>query len=245
MHFSNELPDMIIFDCGNTLAHESAPDFLHGWQAVFQYIDTNPDSVTPQQAKELADNLWQRFSGHRSLSALHQDAFEIHEWHQLRTVFDALALKTSLPLSEIEVILMDHSSPCKPVPYAAELLRTLELLGIRTGVISNIGWSGQALTHRLSKLFPTHHFEFIMASSEYGIRKPDPLLFQIAIQKARLPAWKIWFCGDNLQADIAGAHSAGIFPVWYQTTQDVSLPFPYLRVSNWREIINLLIAARQ
>ena len=140
---------MIIFDYGDTLAHESAPDFLYGWQAVFQYIDTNPDSVTPQQAKELADSLWQRFSGHRSLSALYQDSFEIHEWHQLRTVFDALALKSSLPLSEIEVILMDHSSPCEPVPYAAELLRTLELLGIRTGVISNIGWSGQALAHRI------------------------------------------------------------------------------------------------
>ncbi|MEY8310685.1 HAD family hydrolase [Oscillospiraceae bacterium 42-9] len=244
MRFSNlTKPDMIVFDYGGTLAQEPPPDFLRGWRAVFRYICKNPDGVAPEEAHQLADGLWQRFSGSRSLSAIRKGGFEIHEWHQLRTVFDALDLEPTLSLGDMEVVLMDHSSPSEPVPLAAELLELLDRLKISTGVISNIGWSGQALEHRLKDLFPSHRFAFVLASSEYGIRKPDPLLFQIALKKARLPGGKIWFCGDNPQADIQGAQAAGMFPVWYQAGQkDGALGFPHLAIASWRELMEALAA---
>ena len=124
-----------------------------------------------------------------------------------------------------------------------DLGELLDRLKISTGVISNIGWSGQALEHRLKDLFPSHRFAFVLASSEYGIRKPDPLLFQIALKKARLPGGKIWFCGDNPQADIQGAQAAGMFPVWYQAGQkDGALGFPHLAIASWRELMEALAA---
>lgn len=234
---------MILFDYGDTLAWEPVPDFLQGWQAVFQFVTENPDGATPEDAKQIGDELWQRFSGSRSLSASRKGGWEIHEWQQLRTVLEALGLKTSVSLAEIEIILMENACPSYLKPYAMEMMNFLYEQKIRTGVISNIGWSGNALAHRLSRLFPSHTFEVVIASSEYGIRKPNPLLFQIALKKAGLPAESVWFCGDNLQADVYGAHGAGIFPVWYKEFVgglDEGPDFPHLAVMSWRELTDRL-----
>ncbi len=55
-------PGMVLFDYGDTLARESAPDFPRGWRAVFKYVRAKPEDVGPKEAYELADSLWRRFS---------------------------------------------------------------------------------------------------------------------------------------------------------------------------------------
>ncbi len=231
---------MVLFDYGGTLARETAPDFLRGWRAVFRYVGKNPEGATPEQTHQLADSLWLRFSGLRCPAGSRPGGAEMHEWHQLQTVFDALAIEPARPLGEMERVLMEHACPCEPAPLAAELLALLDRQGIPTGVVSNIGWSGQALAGRLEELFPEHRFAFVLASSEYGIRKPDPLLFQIALQKARVPAKKVWFCGDSLEADMEGAQGAGMFPVWFRPGEGAAPAFPCLAVEGWGELAALL-----
>lgn len=63
---------------------------------------------------------------------------------------------------------------------------------------------------------PDSRFEFVIASSEYMVRKPNPRIFRLALQKAGLSPDRVWFCGDNVRADVEGAHAAGLFPVWYE-----------------------------
>ena len=133
-------PEMVLFDYGDTLAWEPVPNFLRGWQAVFQHVCAKPEGVGPEEANALADSLWRRFS--RSLSAARKGGWEIHEWQQLRTVAEALGIEFSLSLPEIETVLMDNSCPSHPHPGTAEMLDFLHRQGIMTGVISNIGWSG-------------------------------------------------------------------------------------------------------
>lgn len=91
---------------------------------------------------------------------------------------------------------------------------------IRSGVISNIGWSGSALTERINRLLPKNKFEFIIASSDYMFRKPSPMIFELALKKAGLNASDVWFCGDNIKADIEGSAGVGIFPVWYEKNEN-------------------------
>ena len=62
-------PEMVLFDYGDTLAWEPVPNFLRGWQAVFQHVCAKPEGVGPEEANALADSLWRRFSHSRSLSA--------------------------------------------------------------------------------------------------------------------------------------------------------------------------------
>lgn len=239
-------PEMVLFDYGDTLAWEPVPNFLRGWQAVFQHVCAKPEGVGPEEANALADSLWRRFSHSRSLSAARKGGWEIHEWQQLRTVAEALGIEFSLSLPEIETVLMDNSCPSHPHPGTAEMLDFLHRQGIMTGVISNIGWSGNALARRLDRLFPAHSFVFVLASSEYGIRKPDPLLFQIALRKAGLPPEKVWYCGDSFSFDVRGAHSAGIFPVWLNRggNEPEEADFPYLTVSGWEKLTDILAPSR-
>ncbi len=236
-------PEMILFDYGDTLIQESQPDYLRGWQAVFQYVEKNPDGATPEQAERFSARLWERyFIGRRSNSS--RSGLEVHEWHMLRTILDFLGVEVPLPMEEIEKLLWQNTVSTFPTPHLCELLAFLRSQNIRTGVISNIGWSGRALCWQLERLFPDHTFEFVIASSEYGIRKPDPILFQIALQKARLPASSVWFCGDNMEKDICGCHSAGMFPVYYQgakaskDSREEPL-FSYLRISDWKDMLSL------
>lgn len=88
-----------------------------------------------------------------------------------------------------------------------------------------------------------------MTSSDYLVRKPNRLLFEIALQKAGLPADEVWYCGDSPQADIEGAAQVGMTPVWYDNDtgrddpkrSDVQPPLcAHLHIREWRELIDLL-----
>ena len=57
-------------------------------------------------------------------------------------------------------------------------------------------------------------FQFIVFSQDYGIEKPNPKLFQIALEKARCSKKQLLHVGDSLQDDISGANNAGIKSVW-------------------------------
>lgn len=136
------------------------------------------------------------------------------------------------------------------MPFVEEMLDCLKEKGIRSGVISNIGWSGNALTERINRLLPKNQFEFIIASSEYGIRKPDSMIFELALQKANLPPGNVWYCGDNVKADVYGARSAGIFPVFYEDetvenpfqgqNEGLQIDFDHIHIHSWVEMMNIL-----
>ena len=135
----------------------------------------------------------------------------------------------------------------QPTPGSTEMLLTLQNMGIRTGVISNLCWSGNALSERLRKAFPEHNFEFIMTTSEYIFRKPDKHIFELALRKAGLNANEVWYCGNDIEIDIFGAHEAGLFPVLYDDRRvpsavyeknDVIKPnFSYKSIKSWNELI--------
>lgn len=239
-------PEMILFDYGRTLLHENGFDLLRGERALFRHVISNPDNITPEQANALDNELFSREN------ELRKNGFEPHEIPLLRLKYEYLGIKFDVDIEQAEKILWDNASVGERMPHVDELLECLDINGIRSGVISNIGWSGRALSERINRLLPENRFEFIMASSEYGLRKPDRLLFGAAMKKARLPAEKIWYCGDNISADIIGAHGAGIFPVHYEEltvenpfsaqNSGISVDFEYLHIHSWKEMIKILDA---
>ena len=81
------------------------------------------------------------------------------------------------------------------------------------------------------------------------MRKPNRILFDIALQKAGVSSDEIWYCGDNPQAYIEGAAQVDIYPVWYDNDTDKDykdrsnerLPHcEYLLIHEWNEMIDLL-----
>jgi YjjG family noncanonical pyrimidine nucleotidase len=55
----------------------------------------------------------------------------------------------------------------------------------------------------------------LIASEDVGFSKPDPEIFRIALERAGVSADRAVMLGDSWENDVAGAHAAGIRPVWF------------------------------
>lgn len=222
------------------------PDFepFNGNKAIYPYISENPHNISLEEFSEYLLTLFDE------IRALRGELIEIHEHTFLRSVLEHFDMKLSIPINEAEWIIWNGISRGVPTPGAVEMLKQLRDLNIRTGVISNLCWSGAALTRRLSETFPDHRFDFILTSSEYIFRKPDHHIFDMAIHKAGLVTSDIWYCGNDIAVDVVGAYNAGIFPVFYDDRSVPSkihekndaqkLDIPYLHLDNWKNLINIL-----
>jgi putative hydrolase of the HAD superfamily len=237
-------PKMILFDYGDTLLCEPGFDFLRGEEALFGYIKSNKNNLTPKQVCDFSQELFERIGVVRELG------LELHEWQLQRFLYEYLEIELSISLPEAEKIFWYHVSAGAMMPNAGRIIDYINANDIRSGVISNIGFSGAALTERINRLLPQNKFEFIIASSEYMFRKPNPMLFELALKKAGLNANDVWFCGDNIKADVDGSVAVGIFPVWYEDQtmenpsrkqyKDAVPDCDHLHIHDWLELIDVL-----
>lgn len=239
-------PEMILFDYGHTLLCEPGFDARRCEEAAFPYIVKNPQNLTAEQIYAEVQQQFVRFQKARD------NGIEIHQWQFMRLIYEYLGLTFSISYEELEEIEWMAASPGAVMPNTEKMLAYLDNAKIRTAVISNIGWSEQALTRRINRLLPNNRFEFIMASSENAVRKPDRMLFDTALRKARLKPEQVWYCGDSMKADVIGAHEAGIYPVLYegsapedgnpvlQENAGVQTAFDYLHIYDWNDLIGVL-----
>ena len=240
-------PKMVIFDYGHTLLYEPGFDFLRGEEALFRYIKNNKNGLTVNEVCDFSQEIFAK------ISAVREMGLDLHEWQFQRFLYEYLEIELSITLPEAEKIFWDNTSAGAIMPNADRMLEYINSKCIRSAVISNIVFSGAALTERINRLLPQNKFEFVIASSEYMFRKPCPLLFELALKKAGLPANDVWFCGDNAKADVEGAAAVGIFPVWYEdeTVEDsrrerrerregVVPQCEHLHIHNWIDLIKVL-----
>ena len=86
------------------------------------------------------------------------------------------------------------------------------------------------------------YFQFVVLVQDYGIRKPDPQLFEIAIGRARCTKRQLLHVGDSCQNDIIGAKRAGVRSVWLnrQGTDNQTGPQPDYEISSLSELTEVL-----
>src|SRR3954464_8677097 len=95
-------------------------------------------------------------------------------------------------------------------PDSAPALRALRDAGIRTVVVSNWDWS---LHERLHETGLATLVDVALASAEGGAAKPDGGTCRAARGRAGAAAHEAWHAGDTPEADVAGAHAAGLAPI--------------------------------
>lgn len=237
-------PQMIIFDYGHTLLYEPDWNTDRGNEALLKYAVKNPNNCTVEDITKGAELI---FGEH--VAKVRKQGYDISGQIANRTLYDYLGIEFSLTPTEMETVFWDNASAGAIMPGADNLLDYLNENGIRTAVISNLLWSGEALIKRLNRLLPDNKFEFVMTSSDYFISKPNRILFDIALQKAGLSAEDVWYCGDNPQNDVGGAAQVGIFPVWYDNSVDKDYidrtnekhpQCDHLYIKEWCEMIDVL-----
>ena len=57
-------------------------------------------------------------------------------------------------------------------------------------------------------------FSFVLLAVECGIAKPDPRIFELAMDKCGCEASQVIHVGDSLRSDVSGANGCGIRSVW-------------------------------
>jgi HAD superfamily hydrolase (TIGR01662 family) len=97
-------------------------------------------------------------------------------------------------------------------PAAPEVFAELKKLGYRLGLISN---SDGSIAGSIKKIGLTHFFDCILDSHVVGAEKPDPRIFELALQQLGLPAERCVYVGDNYDRDVIGARGVGITPILF------------------------------
>jgi putative hydrolase of the HAD superfamily len=105
-------------------------------------------------------------------------------------------------------------------------LDMLENHGIRTAVVSN--WDCR-LPRLLERLGLAERFEFILTSAQAGFRKPDPRIFEAALNRLGLLASRVVHVGDSYEDDIIGAKSAGVTAVLIERQGNQETDCPAIR----------------
>jgi putative hydrolase of the HAD superfamily len=110
----------------------------------------------------------------------------------------------------------------REVRGAAALLKSVRERGARVGVVSNNLLQEQRDKLRCCGL--DAHVDVLVVSGETGISKPDPRIFEIALEGLGCRAEESVMIGDSYDADIAGAIAAGIRPIWFSRSPGAVAP---------------------
>jgi HAD superfamily hydrolase (TIGR01509 family) len=94
----------------------------------------------------------------------------------------------------------------EPLPGARETLEDLRARGIELAVVSN--WDC-ALPEHVERAGLSHLFTTIVASAVVGVEKPDPGIFQVALEHLGVTAGRLLHIGDEAN-DEQGAAAAGV-----------------------------------
>lgn len=102
-------------------------------------------------------------------------------------------------------------------PGCRDGIRRLAETGVRLGLISNAdGLIGERLRDlEILQVGPGLgvEVECVIDSGVVGVMKPDPRIFQIALDALGLDADDAWYIGDLPGIDVVGARRAGLHPV--------------------------------
>jgi len=99
------------------------------------------------------------------------------------------------------------------------LLESLRELGLRLGLVSNAFDPGWLLHRDLEQMGIAQRLDFSVFSSEVGLRKPHPAIFERALEALQVEAERSLFVGDRLYEDVRGAAEVGMTTVqalWFR-----------------------------
>lgn len=94
-----------------------------------------------------------------------------------------------------------------PIPGVVEAVGRLADSGVRVAVVSN---SDGSVEESLTRAGYDGLFEFVIDSELVGVKKPDPAIFEIALEQLGMDRASVWYVGDSEYHDVGGARAAGL-----------------------------------
>ena len=202
-------PRAVIFDFGDTLLREGPTDFLAGAGAVLALARPPVRPGAAELAAALGDLMADLDPRRRSAQ------IEVPPAAVRCLVYEPLGLAFDCEPVELEWAFWSAATSWSPEPGVHEALAALVARGVPCAVLSNSMFSAVTVSRQLGASGVTAPFRFVMTSSEFVLRKPHRRLFQLAAARLGEDPAGIWFVGDSIDYDVAGAADAGLVPLWY------------------------------
>jgi FMN phosphatase YigB (HAD superfamily) len=134
----------------------------------------------------------------------------------------------------------------EPVPTSREGLQALADTGVRLGIVSNAdGLMAQRLAQlELCQVGPGVgvEVECVVDSGNVGVMKPDPRIFEAAVDLLGLQVEQVWYVGDMPAIDVVGARRAGIRP-FLMDPLGLHLDASYERVPSLAALADLITSS--
>ena len=209
----------MLFDFGHTLV-----DFRRTEEALreaYEQIRARIEAVAYMEVHELLD-LIERVAGgvDRLVEASYAER-RMEELDIAELFRESLAgIGFRLPDDVVEhIIVLDHSAYSNSITVEPEMLEILTSLSGRylIGLVSNVSLLPHLMRGDLDRLGIGLLHTMSVFSSEVGVRKPDPRIFEEALRRIGAAAPETVFVGDRLYDDVSGAQAVGMRTV--QTRQ--------------------------
>jgi putative hydrolase of the HAD superfamily len=142
--------------------------------------------------------------------------------HFERFFTDELGLPPDYRMISAAIIAYHHTKfvNMRPYPHTIETIIELRTRGYRLAVISD----GLPLKQweKLVRLGMDDFFDQVLISGDetIGVEKPNPKLFEIAMERTGSTPDSAVMVGDKLRSDVDGANNAGITSIWFKTPRD-------------------------
>lgn len=200
----------VFFDFGDTLA-STVPSYAHRLGTALSELGFKVDLETIDELYVRTDyDVYLKYVAHGSITTQ-----QYIVWF-FRTLFGRLGIEHNhrAVYEEMKGRMRHIAFERRPLPGAVELMRELKRGGIKIGVISNN--DGRTM----AKLLETGIMGYVDAvadSTMVGMVKPDKRIFLHALDQLGVSPHESLHVGDLWGADVRGAISAGIEPVWYNS----------------------------
>ncbi|WP_127589240.1 HAD-IA family hydrolase [Paenibacillus koleovorans] len=201
----------VFFDAGDTLLtvpgaretmrryfaerefHRTDTEIGDSFDAAFRLLYYNKPVLGNELCSPESDRLfWVKLYRHMLddlAAAGHAEEETLHRWcHELYDLF----------VSPEQYVLFED---------VRETLERLQALGYRMAIVSNFA---PTLRHILKYMEIDYYFDPIIVSTEVGLEKPNPAIFQLALEQSGLPASQVLYVGDHDQNDIWAPGQVGI-----------------------------------
>lgn len=200
------IPKVIFFDAVGTLFHlPKGVGYHYALVANRMGLLLDPDALDQAFAKS-----WKKMPA-RSATGLPREDDDKDWWRALvDQIFDQVAPATKdLDRDAFFEVAYEHFAEAGVWELYPEVIEVLENLHarFRLGIISN--FDGR-LRMVLEQFGISKFFTLIAISSEVGADKPDPLIFQRALELAEVAAAEALHVGDDPILDWTGAAAAGL-----------------------------------
>jgi putative hydrolase of the HAD superfamily len=129
-------------------------------------------------------------------------------------------------------------------PDVVNTLKALRGRGLRLGLVSNAAYLPRLMKEQLAALGLASYFNGVTFSSEVGVRKPHPAIYQDALDKVRVEPSRALFVGDRLREDVQGPQELGMRAVltreWRQEDDPGAADFVIQRLGELPAVVSRL-----